>query len=71
MIIDKKIAFFENKLTKSIGKPNGLWAALRFLGLPSETYPCEVGALKIKNAVEHNVNSVLEGFRNYYSTLTL
>ena len=26
-------------------------------------------ALKIKNTVEHDVNSVLLGFRNHYSTL--
>ena len=68
MIINKKRAFFENKLTESIGKPKDLWKALRSLGLPSETSSCEVKPFKIKNTVEH-VNSVLEGFRNYYSTL--
>ena len=30
---------------------------------------CEVSALKINNTVEHSANSVLEGFKNYYSTL--
>ena len=38
MIINKKRAFLENKLTESIGKPKGLWKALRSLGLPSKTY---------------------------------
>ena len=38
-----------------------LWTALRSLGLPSKTSSCEVNALTIKNTVEHNVNSVLEG----------
>lgn len=42
MIIDKKIAFFDNKLTESISKPNNQWTALRFLKLPSDTSPCEV-----------------------------
>ena len=37
MIINKKRAFLENKLTESIGKPKGLWKALRSLGLPSKT----------------------------------
>ena len=69
MIINKKRAFLENKLTESIGKPKDLWKALRSLGLPSKTSSCEVNALRINNKVEHDFNSVLEGFRNYNSTL--
>ena len=42
MIINKKRAFLENKLTESIGKPKDLWKALRSLGLPSKTSSCEV-----------------------------
>ena len=69
MIINKKRAFLENKLTESIGKLKDLWKALRSLGLPSKTSSYEVNALKINSKVEHHFNSVLEGFRNYYSTL--
>ena len=69
MIINKKRVFFENKLTESIGKPKDLWKALRSLVLPSKRSSCEVNPLKIKNTVRHDVNSVLEGFRNYHSTL--
>ena len=69
MIINKKREFLENKLTESIGKPKDLWKALRSLGLPSKTSSCEVNALKINSKVEHDFNSVLEGFRNYYSTM--
>ena len=69
MIINKKRAFLENKLTESIGKPKDLWKTLRSLGLSSKTSSCEVNALKINNKVEHDLNSVLEGFSNYYSTL--
>ena len=69
MIINKKIAFLETKLTESIGKPTDLWKTLRSLGLPSKASSCEVNVLKIKNKVELDFNSVLEGFRNYYSTL--
>ena len=70
MIINEKRAFYETKLTESIGRPKDLWKALKSLGLFSKTPSCEVNALKIKNTVEHDVNSVLEGFRNYYSTLS-
>ena len=69
MIINKKRVFFENKLTESIGKPKDLWKALRSLGLLTKASSCEVNALKIKNTVEHDVNSILEGFRNNYLTL--
>ena len=41
---------------------------MKSLGLPSKTSSYEVNA-KVKNTVEHDVNSVLETFRNYYSTL--
>ena len=69
MIINKNRTSLENKLTGFIGKPKYLWKALRSQGLSSKTCSCEVNALKINNLVEHDLNSVLEGFRNYYSTL--
>ena len=69
MVINKKRTFFRNKLTESIGKVKDLWKALRLLGLPSKISSCEVNALKIKNIVERDVNSVLQGFTNQYSTL--
>ena len=33
-----------------------------------QNFSCEVNALKINSTVEHDVNSILGGFRNYYST---
>ena len=69
MIFDKKRSFFEKKLSESIGKPKDLWKALKSLGLPNKISSCEVSALKINNTVEHDANSVLESFKNYYSTL--
>ena len=67
----KREFFFKKKkkLAKFIGKPKDLWKALKSLGLPKKVSFCEVKALKINNTVEHNVNSVLEGFKRYYSTL--
>ena len=69
MIINKKREFFENKLIESIGILKRPWTFLRSLGLPSKTSSCKVSSLRIKNTVEHDVNSVLEGLRNYHSTL--
>ena len=69
MIFDKNRSFFEKKLSESIGKPKDLWKALKSLGLPNKISSCEVSALKINNTVEHDANLILEGFKNYYSTL--
>ena len=69
MIFNKKRLYFEKKLSESIGKPKDLWKALKSLGLPNKISSCEVSALKINNTVEHDSNSVLEGFKNCYSTL--
>ena len=69
MIFDKKRLFFEKKLSESTGKPKDLWKALKSLGLPHKISSCEVSALKINNTVEHDANVILEGFKNYYSTL--
>ena len=68
-IIDTKRAAFENKLIQSTSKPKDLWKVLRSLEMPRKTSSCEVRSLKIKNTVEHDVNSVLEGFKNYYLIL--
>ena len=72
MIFNKKTSFFQvnqKKLSECIGKSKDLWNALKSLGLPNKISCCEVSALKINNTVEHDANSVLEGFKNYYSTL--
>ena len=36
LIKQKKIEFYNAKLTESIGKPKELWKALKNLGLPSK-----------------------------------
>ena len=51
------------------GKPKDLWKSLKSLGLPNNISSCDVSALKIDDMVEHDGNSVLEGFKNCCSTL--
>ena len=69
MVFNKKRAFFQNKMTESIGKPKDLWKALKSLWQPNKVFSCQVKALKINNTVEHDVNSALELFKSFYSTL--
>ena len=56
-------------MTESICKPKDLWKTLKSLGLPNKVSSCEVKFLKNNNTVKHDVNSVLEGFKSYYSAL--
>ena len=69
MFFSKKKWLFKRKLSDSIGKSKDLWKALKSLGLPNKTSSCKVSDLKVNNTVEHDANSVLERFKNYYSTL--
>ena len=70
MLFNKKKWLFKRKLSDSIGKSKDLWKALKSLGLPNKTSSCKVSDLKINKTVKHDDNSVLERFKNYYSTLT-
>ena len=56
MVFNKKISFFEKKVSESIGKPKALWKALKSPELPNRFSSCEVSAFKIKNTVEHDGN---------------
>ena len=69
LISYKKKKFFENRLNDSIGKPKELWKALKPLGLPSKTSVCGTTALKVKNTTSFEAKSILDVFKNYYSTL--
>ena len=39
------------------------------MNLPSNTFSCEVSALKVNKTVKHDTNVVLGGFKDYYSKL--
>ena len=69
MLFNKKKWLFKRKLCDSIGKSKDLWKALKSLGLPNKTSSCKVSDLKINKTVKLDDNSVLERFKNYYSTL--
>ena len=71
MIFNEKRSFFEKKLSASIGKHKDLWKALKSLELPNKIFSCKVSYLQINNTAAHNANSILEGFKNYYSTLAV
>ena len=69
LISYKEKTFFENRLNDSIGKPKGLWKALKSIGLPSNTSVWGTTALKVKNTTSCEAKSILDVFKSYYSTL--
>ena len=69
MIFNKNRSNFLKKLNEPISKPKDLRKAITSLWLSNKTSPFKVNALKINNTVEHDAKSVLEGFKNCYSTL--
>ena len=64
MIFNKKRSSSEKKLIEYIGKPKNLWKALEYFGLPNKLFSCKVSAFKVNIKVEHDVNSILEDFKN-------
>ena len=70
LISYKKIFFFENRHSDSIGKPKELWKALKSLVLPSKTSVCRTTALKVKNTTSFETKSTIEVSKNNYSTLS-
>ena len=59
----------QNRLNDSIGELKKLWKAPKSLGLPSETSVSRTTAIKVKNIRPFETKSVLDVFKNYYSTL--
>ena len=69
LIAKRKKEFFENKLKECIGKPKGLWKAIKSLGLPNKSGRCIVGALTENLIVKHDTKSILKTFKRFYSNL--
>ena len=69
LIKQKKIEFYNAKLTDNIGKPKELWKALKNLGLPSKKSPstniCLTKDITTIFADKENTNI----FKKFYSTI--
>ena len=70
LIKQKKIKFFNAKLTENIGKPEELWKSIKTLGLASIKSPLTNICLKAKDDITNfddkkNVNI----FKNFFCTL--
>ena len=73
MIKQKKSQFYKEKLKENIGKPKGLWKALKSLGLPFKKITISNICLKKDNKIcfddKANANTFKEFFCNLASDL--
>ena len=69
LIKQKKIEFYNAKLTENIGKPNELWKALKNLGLPSKKSPSTNICLSKDNTTIFTDKENTNIFKKFYSTL--
>ena len=69
LIASKKQAFFEEKLSKTIGKPKELWESLKALGMPNKTVISNFNAIEENDTLTYDTRSISKIFKNFFSHL--
>ena len=69
LIVSKKQAFFEEKLSETIGKPKELWESLKSLGMPKRTVISNFNAIEENDTLTYDTRSISKIFRNFFSNL--
>ena len=65
----KKQAFFEEKLSETIGKPKELWESLKALGMPNKTIISNFNAIEENDTLTYDTRSISKIFNNFFSNL--
>ena len=69
LITSKKQAFFEEKLSETIGKPKELWESLKSLGMPKRTVISNFNAIEENDTLTYDTRSISKIFKNFFSNL--
>ena len=69
LIASKKQAFFEEKLSETIGKPKELWESLKSLGMPKRTVISNFNAIEENDTLTYDTRSISKIFKNFFSNL--
>ena len=67
--MSKKQAFFEEKLSETIGKPKELWESLKSLGMPKRTVISNFNAIEENDTLTYDTRSISKIFKNFFSNL--
>ena len=65
----KKKAFYEQKLSETIGKPKELWESLKSLGMPKRTVISNFNAIEENDTLTYDTRSISKIFKNFFSNL--
>ena len=63
--------FYQEKLKENVWKPNKLWKALKFLGLPFKITPVSQVSLKDGEKISFDEKTNNNSFKNFYANLAL
>ena len=69
LIASKKQAFFEEKLSETIGKPKELWESLKSLGMPKRTVISNFNAIEENDTLTYDTRSISKIFKHFFSNL--
>ena len=69
LIRTKKKAYYENKLTENIGKPEELWKSLKSLDLKYERSICNINYLENYKSANFDVKNITKDFSANFSNL--
>ena len=69
LIASKKQAFFEDRLSETIGKPKELWESLKALGMPSKTVISNFNAIAENDTLTYDTRSISKIFKDFFSNL--
>ena len=67
--MSKKQAFFKEKLSETIGKPEELWESLKVLGIPNKTVISNFNAIEENDTLTYDTRSISKIFKNFFSNL--
>ena len=65
----KKKAFYEQKLSETIGKPKELWESLKSLGMPNETVISNLNAIEENDTLTYDTRLISKIFKNLFLNL--
>ena len=65
LIASKKEAFFEEKLSETIGKPKELWESFKSLGMPNKTVISNFNAIEENDTLTYDTPSISKIFKDF------
>ena len=69
LIAAKKQAFFDEKLSESVGKLKELWNTLKSLGMPKKTVVSNFNAIDNNKSLTYDIKTMSKVFKDFFSNL--